>query len=219
MVPRYLLQSDAANGTYLRTKVTAQQVLAESDALKDLGTTIRANGRDAHLRHDLLQALIHRLDVVRLRCCIILLNLSTFHQVIKDGKDHVRTQRRGPVAQQQCRVHRLANLAALHNQGCLHTLAYANQMMMHGRDGKQRGDESPRSPPFGPRGGYISFIGQDDVVVAIVNSFLGILTKFVQSIPQVFTRLQPIRLPSLGEGLGVGQCQFNRLKPLILYIT
>ena len=61
-----LLQTYTTNGAYLCAEVTAQQVFAQSDALEDLRTTIGADGRDTHLRHDLLQTLIHSLDVVLL---------------------------------------------------------------------------------------------------------------------------------------------------------
>ena len=86
----YFLQSDAADGAHLRAEVAAQQVLAQSDALEDLGAAIGADGRDAHLRHNLLQPLVNGLDVVGLGSGIFLLNLAPLHQVVEDGKRHIR---------------------------------------------------------------------------------------------------------------------------------
>ena len=48
----YLLQSDTANGADFCTEVSLQQTLRETDALEDLRTTITADGRDTHLRHN-----------------------------------------------------------------------------------------------------------------------------------------------------------------------
>ena len=68
-----LLQTHTTNGAHLGTEVAAQQVFAQSDALENLRTAIRADGRDTHLRHNLLQALVHRLNVVLLGSSVLLL--------------------------------------------------------------------------------------------------------------------------------------------------
>ena len=133
----YLLQSDAADGAHLCAEVAVQQVLAQSDALENLRATIGADGRDAHLRHNLLQTLVHGLDVVAFGGGVVLLNLPALHQVVEHGEGHIRAQRRGSVAQQQRRMHRLANLTALHDERRLHALAHRNQIVMDGRDSQQ----------------------------------------------------------------------------------
>ena len=127
-----LFQADTTDGAHLCAKVAAQQVLAQADALENLGATIAADGTDTHLRHDLLQALIHRLDVVLLSCSVLLLDLVTFHQIIEHGEGHVRTQGAGTIAQQQGSVHHLTDLTTLHNQCCLHTLAHTDQIVVDG---------------------------------------------------------------------------------------
>ena len=97
-IARYLLQADAADGAHLRAEVAAQQVLAQSDALENLRTAIRADGRDAHLRHDFLQSLVNGLDIVLLSRRIFLLNLPALHQVVEHGERHVGAQCRSTVA-------------------------------------------------------------------------------------------------------------------------
>ena len=87
-----LFQPDAANGTHLRTEVPPQHLISDADALEDLRTAIASDGRDAHLRHDLLQTLIYGLDIVAFCCGILLLNLSLLHQVVENGESHIRTQ-------------------------------------------------------------------------------------------------------------------------------
>ena len=74
-----LLQAHTADGAHLGAEVAMQQVFAQSDALEDLGSTIRADGRDTHLTHNLLQALVHRFDIVLLGSSILLLNLMFLH--------------------------------------------------------------------------------------------------------------------------------------------
>ena len=87
-----LFQSDATDGAGFSAEIASQQILAQSDALEYLGTTIGANGGDAHFRHDLLQTLIHCLDVVLLGCGVFFLNLSFLHQIVEHGECHIRTQ-------------------------------------------------------------------------------------------------------------------------------
>ena len=110
-----LLQAYTTDGAHLCAEISSQQVLAQTDALKNLGATIAADGRDTHLRHDFLQALIHCLDIILLGSSVLLLNLVMLHQIVEDGECHVWAEGAGTIAQQQGGVHGLANLTALHN--------------------------------------------------------------------------------------------------------
>ena len=78
-------------------------------------------------------------------------------------------------------MHYLTNLTALYDEGCLHTLAGINQIMMYGTHGKQRWN------------GGMSFIhatvAQDDVVVAIIHALGSLLAEFIQSLMQSFFAL------------------------------
>ena len=93
-----LLQANTTDGADLCAEISSQQILAQADRLKDFRTTIGADGRDTHLRHDLLQALIHCLDIVLLGRCILLLNLAFLHQIVEDGKGHIRAECAGTIA-------------------------------------------------------------------------------------------------------------------------
>ena len=180
-----LLQTDTADGTRLSAEVTSQQVFAQSDALENLRTTIRADGRDTHLRHDLLQAFVDGLDIVLLSRSIFLLNLTALHQIVEDGEGHVRTQRTCTIAQQQRCVHRLTNLTALHNQRRLHTLTHADQIVMHSRDSQQRRN----------RGMLIVDVAitQDDVVHALVHAGFSLMAKVVESLSKTLFALFNIK--------------------------
>ena len=134
------LQSDTADGACFCSEVSSQQVLAQADAFEDLRTAIAADGRNTHLRHNLLQTLIHSLDVILLSRSVFLLDLAFLHQIIEDSERHIRAQRTGTIAQQQRCVHRLADLATLYYQGCLHTFAHADEIVMHGTHSQQTWD-------------------------------------------------------------------------------
>ena len=181
-IPRNLLQPDAADGAHLRPEVAAQHLLADADALEYLRPSVRPYGRDAHLRHNLLQSLVHGLDVVPLRRRVFLLYLPPLHQVVQHGKRHIRTQCRGSVAQQQRRMHHLANLAALHYQRRLHTLAYADQVVVNSRDRQQRRDGRMRLVDVA--------VTEDDVVDPFVHAPLSFMAEVVECLAQsLFTLL------------------------------
>ena len=190
------IQSYAADGAHRGAEVALQQPLAQSDALKYLRAAIAADGRDTHLGHDFEESFLHRLDVVSLCRGIVLLYLSTLHEVVQYGKDHVRAQRTGAISQQQCGVHRLAYLAALHYQRCLHALADAYQVVVHRRDSQQRRyDTAPRASEGGVCLAHFLFpVGQDDVVITVIYRLFRILAQLVQCRAQT--------LPSLGGAGG-----------------
>ena len=91
-VARNGLQADAADGRALGTEVLAQQAFVQADALEDLGAAVGADGGNTHLGHDLQQAFFHGVDIVGLRCSIVLLDLSFLDKVVEDGVDHVWAQ-------------------------------------------------------------------------------------------------------------------------------
>ena len=95
-----LLQTDAVYRAHFRSEIPAKQVIAQADALKYLRTAIGADGRDTHLRHDLLQSLIDSLDVVSLGSGVFFLNLMPLHEVVEHSKGHIGTDGAGSVAKE-----------------------------------------------------------------------------------------------------------------------
>ena len=176
-----LLQAHTTDGAHLGTEVAAQQILAQSDALKDLGTAVATDGTDTHLTHNLLQTLVHGLDVVLLGGGVLLLNLVVLHQIVEYRKCHVWAQGAGSVTQQQGCVHYLANLTALNNQSCLHTLTYANQVVVNSTNGQQRWD--------GGMGIVQVAVAQDNVVHTLIYTGFGLVAQVVQSLAQAFLTL------------------------------
>ena len=56
------------------------------------------------------------------------------HKVVQNGESHVRTNGTCTIPQQQGGVHHFANLATLHDESRLHTLADGNQIVMDSRN-------------------------------------------------------------------------------------
>jgi hypothetical protein len=56
-------QADALDGRRRAEEVLLDELAGQADRVKDLGTAIGLVGRDAHLGHDLQDALVDRLDV------------------------------------------------------------------------------------------------------------------------------------------------------------
>ena len=171
-IVRHLFQAYAADARLLRAEIRFKQILAKPHRLEDLCAAIRANGRDAHFRHNLIQALAQGLDVVGLGRLVIHLHLAAPHEVVEHGKRHVGIDGTRAVAQEQGGVHHLAYFAALHDECGLHALLHRNQMMMHGAHGKQRGD--------GGVGGVDAAVGKNDIVHAILHRLRRLLAKVVE---------------------------------------
>ena len=61
-----------------------------------------------------------------------------FHEVVEHGECQVWAYRARSVTQQQCGVHYLAYFSALHDEGCLHTLAGLDEVVVNGAHSQQR---------------------------------------------------------------------------------
>ena len=134
IVPCDFFQADAADGGCGSAEISLEQLLAQSHGLENLGPAVGADGADAHLAHDFVEALADGLDVVLFRRLVVHLDFPPLHQVVQHGERHVRIDGAGPEAQQHGGVHHLADFAALHHQGGLHPLLDGNQMVVHRTD-------------------------------------------------------------------------------------
>ena len=115
------------------------------------------------------------------------------HKVVEDGERHIWAKCAGTITQQQGCVHSLANLTALNNQSCLHTLTYANQVVVNSTNGQQRWD-----------GGMLIVevaIREDDVVHTLIHTCLSIVAEVIECLPQTFLAL--CYLEEDGQFLGV----------------
>ena len=122
-------------------EVLVDQGVAQADRLEDLGAAVGGHRGDAHLAHDLQDALAQGLDEV---ADGLLRRDPGDHPTpghVLDGlHGQVRVHRGGAVADQQCDVVDLADVAGLDQQRDLGAGLAPHQVVMHGGAQQQRGD-------------------------------------------------------------------------------
>ena len=133
-----LEHADAADLARGAAEVLVDQLALEPDRLEELRAAVRHVGRDAHLRHDLGQALADRLDVVADR--LLGRQLAGQLAVQRDQRleREVRVHRLGAVAGEHAEVVHLARRAGLDHQPGGRPQALAHQVLVHRRQ-RQRG--------------------------------------------------------------------------------
>ena len=153
-------------------EILGDEIGLQSDGVEDLRAAIGLIGRDAHLRHDLQQALADRLDVALDR----FLAVRRAGQLILHRDDalerEIGVDRFGAVACEAGEVMHFARFARLHDEADRGAQAGADQMMMHGGAGEQRRNRNPVRP-----GGAV---GQDDDVVAFAHGCFSACAQFVE---------------------------------------
>ena len=147
----------------------------EPDGLESLSAGVRADDRDAHLRHDLEHALAERLDEV----------LDGL--LGRDAGDHaradevlgglhrqVRVDRGCPVADQQRDVVHLAHVARLDDEPDLHAVLVADEVVVHGREHEQRRDRREVLVRVA--------VGQDDELRAVVDRLVDLVAHLGEAL-------------------------------------
>jgi hypothetical protein len=124
-------------------EVLVDEGLAEADRLEGLRSRVARHGRDAHLGHDLEDALAERLDHV----LDGLLGRDVREHAAADEllaglHREVRVDRRRAVADQGRDVVHLADVAGLDDQPDAHPVLGADQVVVHGGEHQQRRDRS-----------------------------------------------------------------------------
>ena len=138
----------------------------ETDGVEDLGAAIGLVGRDAHLGHDLEQALTHRLDVAIDH--FVGIDLGREFAFGMEGRERfegeVGVDGFGAVAGQHGEMVHLAGFAGFDDEAGRGAQALADQVVMHGGRGQQRrnGDAV---------GGDEAIAEHDDVVFAARRRF------------------------------------------------
>ena len=161
----HLGEADAADRRLGLGEVLVDERRAEADGVEDLRAAIGLEGGNAHLRHHLEDALVHRLDVVGVGGGLV----QGVRQAGQQGRDglegQVRVDRLGAVAGEQAEIVDLARLAGLHHQADLGAQPLADQMMVHRRRRQQRRDgDVVRIHPA---------IRENQNVVTLAHQFLG----------------------------------------------
>ncbi len=142
----HLKDADAAHLGRGAAEVLVHQLLAQPDGLENLRTAVGHVGADAHLRHDLRQALADALDVV----ADGLFGLF-WKQLLQRLQGEVRMNGLGAVARQHRKVVDLAGRTGFHHQAGRGAQTLANEVLMNRRQGKRRrnSDVIAVHPPVG----------------------------------------------------------------------
>ncbi len=138
---RQRLQADAADARGGAVEVALDQIGSQSNGLEDLRPAVAAQRRDAHLRHDLAQALVQGADVV-FDCLdhADAANLAVQRERRHVFEGEVGIDGRGAIAQQQRQVHHFARLGRLDQQPDRGAEAAKGQVAVDGRYRQQRRD-------------------------------------------------------------------------------
>ena len=139
---------DVGTGT---AEVLVDQFAIEADGLEDLRAGIGHVGRDAHLRHDLVQTLADGLDVVLDGLVGRQIGAQTGVQLGEGFHREIGMDGLGAEACQQREVMDLAGRAGLDDQSGGGAQAGVDQMLMDGRGCQQRRNRDMASvdPPIG----------------------------------------------------------------------
>mmetsp|Transcript_21078 Transcript_21078/g.39507 ORF Transcript_21078/g.39507 Transcript_21078/m.39507 type:complete len:1048 (-) Transcript_21078:533-3676(-) len=127
-------------------EATVDDLLAEPDSLEDLGALVGLQGGDAHLTHDLQQALGRGLSVGgdHVVVAVLLLRLGGDQPVAVHLAESlvgdVRADAVATEAEQGRKVVDLASVSALREDGSLGALLGAQQVLVHSADGKEGRD-------------------------------------------------------------------------------
>ncbi|EHJ61206.1 hypothetical protein NSU_1794 [Novosphingobium pentaromativorans US6-1] len=158
-------QARALDGGGSAGEVLLDEFGRQADGVEDLRAAVRLVGRDAHLGHDLADALANGLDVV-LACVLggnrqVLANADVLDRLERD----VGVDRLGTVAGEDAEVVHFARFTGLDDQAGLHAQALADEVMVHGSR-RQQGRHRNAV-------GALGAVGQDQDVLVRQHGFGG----------------------------------------------
>ena len=160
---------DTFDGCRRAREVALDKRTRQSDRVENLRAAVRLIGRDAHLGHDLENALVDGLDVA----VNDFLFVHFFRKHVLVGQQGIegepRIDRLGAIAGEHAEMVNLARVAGLDDQTDRGPQSLADQMMMDAGGGEQGGDRRAL--------GRNVAVGQNDDVVAAVDRCLGALAK------------------------------------------
>ena len=178
------LEADASDSAGRGAEVGLQQLVGQSDALEYLGSAVGTDSRDSHLRHDLEQAFFHGLDVVGPGGRVVQLDLAAVGKVGNYCEGQIRIDGRSSIAEQQGRMHGLADLAAFDDQGSLDALSDLYEMVVDGAHSQQR--------RYGGMCFVDTTVGEYDIVDAFVDTVAGLFAEVFNCVPEVGSSFLPI---------------------------
>ena len=161
--------ADALDRTGRTREVLIDRDLVNTDGLKDLGAAVRHIGGDAHLRHDLREALADGLHIIGHR----LLSTERAREVFvhRDNRLHgqIRMHGFGAVAREHGKVVHLTGRSRFDHEARLGAQSFTHQMLVYSRQSKQGGN--------GHLGGGHTAVRQNQNIRACANSLNRLCTE------------------------------------------
>ena len=127
-----LVKSNTAQRRRSAKEAAIHNLLAQSNRVEKMRAAVAIHHRDAHLRHDLRQPKIKRMQQI----CFALFRIQTARCLQRKP----RTDRSRAHAQQHRDMMQIAAIASLNRQANARTFTGANQRMMHGSGGQRHRD-------------------------------------------------------------------------------
>ncbi len=137
-----VVEADAFDLRRRAEEILVDQFGRQADRVEDLAAAIGLIGRDAHLRHDLEDALADRLDVAidDFAAIDFLREFAARVHVGQRVEGKIRVDRFGAIARQQAEMVHFARLAGFHDETDRGAKPLADQVMVHGSGGQERRD-------------------------------------------------------------------------------
>ena len=171
-----LLEADAADRADRVGEILVDGGLRNADRLENLRRLIGLQRRNAHLGRNLDDAVQNGIVVVLDGGVIVLIQSAAFNALGDAFLRKIRVDRPRAVAEQRGKVMHIARLGALQNDGDRRALLCADQILLDGRDGKQR--------RYGDMVFIHAAVGQNDDVCAVAIGAVALDKKLVQRLFQ-----------------------------------
>ena len=138
---RDIVQRLAAELVRGRGEVFVDDRIRQAEGFEGLRSVVGLDGRDAHLRHDLQQALVERREHIgHGRLGADAPDPFGLHEVLGRFHEQVRVDRGGTEGHERGRMVDLADVSGLDDDAHLGAAALAHQVMVQGRGEEQRRD-------------------------------------------------------------------------------
>ena len=135
------VDADAVDARGRPGEILVDDVLLQADGLEDLRAPIALDGRDAHLRHHLHDALHGGLEVILAGGLVVDARQQPLAEhVVERLEGEVGIDRAAAVADQQREMMHFARLAGFEHQADAGARAFADQVVMQAGDRQQRRD-------------------------------------------------------------------------------
>ena len=133
-IPIYFFERYTSDFRCRTAKIAIDQILRNTNGLKQLSPPITTHRRDSHFGNYFQQSFIYGFQIIFFGRVIIELYLPIFYQPINNSKSHIRIDSTGPVTEQQRKMHYLPRFTSFYDNSRLYTQTFRYKMIMNSRN-------------------------------------------------------------------------------------